>query len=108
MQIEYISKRKFMIQSKFKWYHSDFMCPAIPMMKMELLQFLKWMRLIVVVSITTALASFGFIMRIGMGAVKLAYFHILRHALFKALLFKCIGNIIHCSGDIQDFKRLDS
>jgi NADH-ubiquinone oxidoreductase chain 5 len=46
------------------------------------------------------------IIRIGMGAVKLAYFHILRHALFKALLFMCAGNIIHCSGDTQDLRKM--
>jgi NADH-ubiquinone oxidoreductase chain 5 len=46
------------------------------------------------------------IIRIGMGAIKLAYFHILSHALFKALLFICAGNIIHCSGDTQDLRRI--
>lgn len=46
------------------------------------------------------------IMRIGIGAVKLAYFHILSHALFKALLFICAGNVIHCSGDTQDLRKI--
>lgn len=46
------------------------------------------------------------IIRIGLGLVKLAYFHILSHALFKALLFICAGNIIHCSGDNQDLRKI--
>lgn len=46
------------------------------------------------------------IISIGLGAVKLAYFHILRHALFKALLFMCAGNIIHCRGDTQDLRKI--
>lgn len=55
----------------------------------------------------STLRQLGLIMmRIGMGAVKLAYFHILSHALFKALLFICAGNIIHCSGDTQDLRKM--
>lgn len=48
------------------------------------------------------------IIRIGIGAVRLAYFHILSHALFKALLFICAGNIIHCRGDTQDLRKIGS
>jgi NADH-ubiquinone oxidoreductase chain 5 len=36
----------------------------------------------------------------------LYYFHILSHALFKALLFMCAGNIIHCRGDTQDLRKI--
>lgn len=46
------------------------------------------------------------IISIGIGAVKLAYFHILRHALFKALLFMCAGNVIHCRGNTQDLRKM--
>lgn len=46
------------------------------------------------------------ILSIGIGAIKLAYFHILRHALFKALLFMCAGNVIHCMGDTQDLRKM--
>nr|ADD83049.1 NADH dehydrogenase subunit 5 [Baetis sp. PC-2010] len=45
-------------------------------------------------------------MSISMGAVGLAYFHMLSHALFKALLFMCAGNVIHCSGDTQDLRKM--
>jgi NADH-ubiquinone oxidoreductase chain 5 len=46
------------------------------------------------------------IIRIGLGLSKFAYFHILSHALFKALLFMCAGNIIHRSNDTQDLRKL--
>lgn len=46
------------------------------------------------------------IIRIRIGAVMLAYFHILSHALFKALLFICAGNVIHCRGDTQDLRKI--
>nr|UOU85104.1 NADH dehydrogenase subunit 5 [Nigrobaetis niger] len=45
-------------------------------------------------------------MALGMGMPKFAYFHMLSHALFKALLFMCAGNIIHGSGDNQDLRKM--
>lgn len=44
------------------------------------------------------------ITRIGLGAVNVAYFHIVTHALFKALLFICAGNVIHQHGGSQDIR----
>nr|AOY39663.1 NADH dehydrogenase subunit 5 [Scolytinae sp. BMNH 1040065] len=41
-----------------------------------------------------------------MGGSNLAFFHLLTHALFKALLFMCAGVIIHNLGDIQDIRFL--
>jgi NADH-ubiquinone oxidoreductase chain 5 len=46
------------------------------------------------------------IIAISINIPKLAYFHILSHALFKALLFICAGNIIHCSQDTQDIRKI--
>nr|YP_009407025.1 NADH dehydrogenase subunit 5 [Typhlatya dzilamensis]ASA39574.1 NADH dehydrogenase subunit 5 [Typhlatya dzilamensis] len=39
-----------------------------------------------------------------MGYYKLAFFHLLTHALFKALLFMCAGSIIHSVGGTQDIR----
>ena len=43
---------------------------------------------------------------IGLGFSNLAFFHLLTHALFKALLFICAGSFIHRMGDNQDIRRI--
>jgi NADH-ubiquinone oxidoreductase chain 5 len=48
------------------------------------------------------------IMAVAMSIPKLAFFHMLSHALFKALLFICAGNIIHCNQDTQDIRKIGS
>jgi len=51
------------------------------------------------------LSQLGLIIRIlSMGFPKLAYFHLLTHALFKALLFICAGVVIHSIKDSQDIR----
>jgi NADH-ubiquinone oxidoreductase chain 5 len=58
----------------------------------------------------STLSQLGLIIRIlAIGFYKLAFFHLLTHALFKALLFMCAGVIIHNiknSQDIRDMGRL--
>lgn len=43
---------------------------------------------------------------LSLGIVFLTMFHLLTHALFKALLFLCAGIIIHNSGGVQDLRHL--
>merc|ERR1711983_385072 len=43
---------------------------------------------------------------IGGGAPVLAYFHLLSHAFFKAILFICAGMIIHNIKDYQDIRKI--
>ncbi len=45
---------------------------------------------------------------LGLGAKMLCYYHLLVHALFKALLFLCAGCFIHGSFDNQDRRLLGS
>ena len=53
----------------------------------------------------STLSQLGLIIRIlAMGFPKLAFFHLLTHALFKALLFICAGAIIHNIKDSQDIR----
>nr|AWX90568.1 NADH dehydrogenase subunit 5 [Octopus variabilis]AWX90581.1 NADH dehydrogenase subunit 5 [Octopus variabilis] len=45
-------------------------------------------------------------MSLGMKMPMLALFHLYTHALFKALLFLCGGNIIHCYNGVQDIRDI--
>ena len=44
------------------------------------------------------------VMAVGIGSPLLAFFHLIAHAFFKALLFVGVGNLIHASARYQDFK----
>ena len=44
------------------------------------------------------------IINISMGLSGLAFFHLLTHALYKALLFMCADGVIHSIGDSQDIR----
>lgn len=53
----------------------------------------------------STLRQLGLIIRIlCLGEYKLAFFHLLTHALFKALLFMCSGLIIHNLNSTQDIR----
>nr|APX39791.1 NADH dehydrogenase subunit 5 [Pachybrachis sp. ReAss_5] len=53
----------------------------------------------------STLSQLGLMMSIlAMGGYQLAFFHLLTHALFKALLFMCAGSVIHSLGDSQDIR----
>nr|YP_008379287.1 NADH dehydrogenase subunit 5 [Nautilocaris saintlaurentae]AGS12706.1 NADH dehydrogenase subunit 5 [Nautilocaris saintlaurentae] len=53
----------------------------------------------------STLSQLGVMMGIlALGFPNLAFFHLLAHALFKALLFMCAGSIIHSVGDYQDIR----
>nr|WHU29552.1 NADH dehydrogenase subunit 5 [Sephisa chandra] len=53
----------------------------------------------------STLSQLGLMMSIlSMGYGDLAFFHLLTHAMFKALLFMCAGVIIHMMNDNQDIR----
>nr|XP_034839929.1 NADH-ubiquinone oxidoreductase chain 5-like [Maniola hyperantus] len=53
----------------------------------------------------STLRQLGLIMSIlRIGYYELAYFHLLTHAIFKALLFICAGKVIHLINDNQDIR----
>nr|YP_010003168.1 NADH dehydrogenase subunit 5 [Thaumetopoea pityocampa]QAV59283.1 NADH dehydrogenase subunit 5 [Thaumetopoea pityocampa] len=55
----------------------------------------------------STLSQLGLMMSIlSMGMPILAFFHLLTHAMFKALLFMCAGVIIHLMSDIQDIRYM--
>nr|YP_010895061.1 NADH dehydrogenase subunit 5 [Criorhina nigriventris]WJW73587.1 NADH dehydrogenase subunit 5 [Criorhina nigriventris] len=55
----------------------------------------------------STLSQLGLMMMIlSLGFYKLAFFHLLTHALFKALLFMCAGAIIHNMNNSQDLRLM--
>nr|AFP16889.1 NADH dehydrogenase subunit 5 [Zeugophora sp. BMNH 840207] len=57
----------------------------------------------------STLSQLGLMMSIlALGEYKLAFFHLLTHALFKALIFMCAGNIIHLMSNCQDIRYMGS
>nr|AMA06631.1 NADH dehydrogenase subunit 5 [Cryptolaemus montrouzieri] len=45
---------------------------------------------------------------ISLGGFMLSFYHLLTHALFKALLFMCAGNMIHNLNNMQDIRFMGS
>jgi NADH-ubiquinone oxidoreductase chain 5 len=55
----------------------------------------------------STLRQLGLIIRIlSIGFVSLTFFHLLTHALFKALLFMCAGVVIHSIKNFQDIRYM--
>nr|YP_010852984.1 NADH dehydrogenase subunit 5 [Tagiades japetus]WGM81163.1 NADH dehydrogenase subunit 5 [Tagiades japetus] len=55
----------------------------------------------------STLSQLGLMMSIlSMGLPDLSFFHLLTHAMFKALLFMCAGVIIHLMSDNQDIRLM--
>nr|YP_009446046.1 NADH dehydrogenase subunit 5 [Triuncina daii]ARA91017.1 NADH dehydrogenase subunit 5 [Triuncina daii] len=55
----------------------------------------------------STLSQLGLMMSIlSMGFPNIAFFHLLTHAMFKALLFMCAGVLIHMLNDIQDIRYM--
>nr|AEI29254.1 NADH dehydrogenase subunit 5 [Polydrusus marginatus] len=55
----------------------------------------------------STLSQLGLMISIlALGSFELAFFHLLSHALFKALLFMCAGMIIHNLGNCQDIRYM--
>ena len=55
----------------------------------------------------STLSQLGLIIRIiAIGDYTLSFYHLLTHALFKATLFLCAGNIIHTLGNYQDIRYI--
>nr|YP_009180579.1 NADH dehydrogenase subunit 5 [Calameuta filiformis]ALM04135.1 NADH dehydrogenase subunit 5 [Calameuta filiformis] len=57
----------------------------------------------------STLSQLGLMMSIlSLGGVNMAFFHLLIHAMFKALLFMCAGVIIHSVKNFQDIRFMGS
>nr|YP_010987644.1 NADH dehydrogenase subunit 5 [Oxytelus piceus]WON66063.1 NADH dehydrogenase subunit 5 [Oxytelus piceus] len=55
----------------------------------------------------STLSQLGLMISIlALGDTLLAFYHLLTHALFKATLFMCAGNMIHTMGNFQDIRYM--
>nr|QSF20367.1 NADH dehydrogenase subunit 5 [Mactra sp. WB-F] len=61
-----------------------------------------------VVALSTLSQVSMMMLALGLGCMSLAFFHLLVHAFFKALMFMCVGSVIACSGGVQDIRFLSS
>nr|AKE36683.1 NADH dehydrogenase subunit 5 [Meretrix lamarckii] len=59
-----------------------------------------------VVALSTLSQVSMMMLSISVGGVGVAFFHLLVHAFFKALMFMCVGSIIFYSGGVQDARFL--
>jgi NADH-ubiquinone oxidoreductase chain 5 len=59
-----------------------------------------------VVALSTLRQLGVIVMALGLGFPLLAFFHLVAHALFKALLFICAGTIIHSMQNNQDIRMI--
>jgi NADH-ubiquinone oxidoreductase chain 5 len=57
-----------------------------------------------IIALSTLRQSGLIIINISIGLSGLAFFHLLTHALFRALLFISAGDVIHSIGDSQDIR----
>jgi NADH-ubiquinone oxidoreductase chain 5 len=58
-----------------------------------------------VVALSTLSQLGVIILAVSVGAVSVCFFHLVTHALFKALMFLCVGGVIHFTG-VQDLRYL--
>nr|AKE36670.1 NADH dehydrogenase subunit 5 [Meretrix lamarckii] len=61
-----------------------------------------------VIALSTLSQVSMMMLSISVGAVGIAFFHLLVHAFFKALMFMCVGSVIFYSGGVQDARFLGS
>lgn len=59
-----------------------------------------------IIALSTLSQLGAMVMVLGMGSPTMAYFHLLSHAFFKAMLFICAGIIIHNIKDYQDIRKI--
>jgi NADH-ubiquinone oxidoreductase chain 5 len=58
-----------------------------------------------VVALSTLSQLGVMILAVSVGSISVCFFHLVSHALFKALIFLCVGAVIHFRG-IQDIRYL--
>lgn len=98
--------RFYPILHSTKWFNSTLLIVASLTILIAGLRAIYEYDLKKIIALST-LSQLGVIIAaLGIGYVSLALFHLLTHALFKALLFLCAGNIIHTHLHAQDLRTV--
>uniref|UniRef100_UPI0030FF36B5 NADH dehydrogenase subunit 5 n=1 Tax=Struwela camposi TaxID=2859449 RepID=UPI0030FF36B5 len=98
--------RFFPFSSSFFWFKPSLLIVASLTMFMAGMSAMTECDLKKIIALST-LSQLGVMMAsIGLGFPKLAMFHLLTHALFKALLFICAGTVIHYNNHTQDLRNV--
>nr|BDQ44338.1 NADH dehydrogenase subunit 5 [Metaphire agrestis] len=86
------------------WFNSLLLLIAVTTTTMAGLSAMTECDMKKIIALST-LSQLGMMMTaMGLGMVNLAYFHMITHALFKALLFICAGTLIHSHMHSQDLR----
>ena len=92
--------------SKFSWFKPFLLISASITIFLAGLSAITEFDLKKIIALST-LSQLGVIISsIALGFPKLAIFHLLTHAIFKALLFICAGTIIHYNNHTQDLRNV--
>nr|BDQ43805.1 NADH dehydrogenase subunit 5 [Metaphire communissima] len=90
--------------SAAQWFNSLLLLIAVTTTTMAGLSAMTECDMKKIIALST-LSQLGMMMTaMGLGMVNLAYFHMITHALFKALLFICAGTLIHSHMHSQDLR----
>jgi len=100
----FLSIRFYPLLHKTSWFNSSILIMATITIIMAGLSAITECDIKKIIALST-LSQLGIIItRLGLGFAQLAYFHIIMHALFKALLFICAGLMIHTHQHNQDLR----
>nr|YP_010403030.1 NADH dehydrogenase subunit 5 [Sirsoe methanicola]UQV94838.1 NADH dehydrogenase subunit 5 [Sirsoe methanicola] len=92
--------------SKLQLFHTSLLCMATLTMFMAGMNAMAECDLKKIIALST-LSQLGVMMSsIALGLPTLALFHLVTHALFKALLFVCAGTLIHIHHHSQDLRTV--
>nr|BDQ43740.1 NADH dehydrogenase subunit 5 [Duplodicodrilus acinctus] len=90
--------------SSTTWFNQSLLLVAVSTTTMAGLSAMTECDMKKIIALST-LSQLGMMMAaMGLGMVSLAYFHMVTHALFKALLFICAGTLIHSHMHSQDLR----
>lgn len=100
----FLSIRFYPILHKTSWFNLSILIIAIITIIIAGLRAITECDIKKIIALSTLRQLGIMITSLGLGFVQLAYFHIIIHALFKALLFICAGLIIHTHQHSQDLR----